>query len=270
MFRRLLCAAALGAPLSVGWAQDFSLTAQGFPDVRWQGGAFVVEGMGESGVFDTRRARVLEGPQKEAFLAKEDGEAVTLTPSRTSPDGKSKAVVVVNAAAAGGAWVGDQFRPAGITSAELRVERDGRAMVSRNWLHGVLEATTLWSPDGRYVAWVLTTSDWSGMDGSRSFQVVVGPGRGTRTQVLAAAEVLAKGSPKLLDAVEKAGLTLAFVGPAKKARPRSVVYAAKGFEADAQRLAALVPGGATVEPMSWASGADVVLAGGSSVLGGGR
>jgi len=51
---------------------------------------------------------------------------------------------------------------------------------------------------------------------------------------------------------------------AQKARPKTVVYVAKGSEAQAKALAALLPGGAAVEPLTWKVNASVVIAVGAS------
>jgi hypothetical protein len=62
----------------------------------------------------------------------------------------------------------------------------------------------------------------------------------------------------------KAGLVVAFAGEAQKERPKTVVYVAKGSEAQAKTLAALLPSGATVEPLTWKVNASVVIAVGAS------
>jgi hypothetical protein len=54
------------------------------------------------------------------------------------------------------------------------------------------------------------------------------------------------------------------VGSAQKAREKTVVYAAEGFEAQAQAIAAKVPGGAVVEPLTWKPIGDLVIALGAS------
>jgi hypothetical protein len=68
-------------------------------------------------------------------------------------------------------------------------------------------------------------------------------------------------------ALARGGFTTLRIARAQKARAQSVVYAAKGAEADAAALAALVPGGATVEALSWKSEARLVLALGTSAAG---
>jgi hypothetical protein len=52
--------------------------------------------------------------------------------------------------------------------------------------------------------------------------------------------------------------------PAKAERQVSVVYAASGYEADAAVIASRIPGGATVEPLSWRATQHVVVAVGTS------
>jgi hypothetical protein len=102
------------------------------------------------------------------------------------------------------------------------------------------------------------------------YTVIVGSGGGPRTQILAAADILAKVTPGVTKAAEGAGLTVVFTGKAKQPRDSTIVYAAEGFEEVASRAAAAMPGGATVEALSWEVAADVVVAVGKSALGGGK
>jgi hypothetical protein len=60
------------------------------------------------------------------------------------------------------------------------------------------------------------------------------------------------------------GCVVSFAGEAKKARPASVIYFAKGNEAEAKALAEKLPGGATTEPLTWETTANLVLAVGES------
>ncbi|MBN2801250.1 MAG: hypothetical protein JXX28_19070 [Deltaproteobacteria bacterium] len=61
-----------------------------------------------------------------------------------------------------------------------------------------------------------------------------------------------------------AGMGALQTGPAKAARERSVVYYAEGFKPQAEAMAAKVPGGATVEAISWEAPQHVVVALGTS------
>ncbi len=72
---------------------------------------------------------------------------------------------------------------------------------------------------------------------------------------------------KAFAALEKAGFAPTHQRAAQDARNRSVVYAAKGNEMDAARIAAALPGGATVEPLTWTAQFDVVVALGHSAQG---
>lgn len=77
-------------------------------------------------------------------------------------------------------------------------------------------------------------------------------------------EVLAPGDATagaaVADAAEKAGWAVAAMGVAKQARPKTVVFAAAGKETDAAKLAAALPGGASVEKLTWPSKAELVIA----------
>ena len=123
-----------------------------------------------------------------------------------------------------------------------------------------------WSPDGRYVAWVVSPSRFHGMDGSSLVTASVGAA-GPQVQVLGMPEVLKVATSKVTAAVEKQGAMVVFVGRAKKARATSVVYAAAGSEREAQAIAKALPGGGTVEALTWAAGVELVVALGASAGG---
>jgi hypothetical protein len=265
MKRRLFSALALAS--SVALAAPVTVTTQ-TPQVFWkEPNSFVVSTM--EGEFQlnvrTGATRSLEsqGDAPDGALGRE------LKSSRTSPDGKAKATIKVQVQTGDGAWAGGVFTPPGKLTTQLLVERDGKLSPSTSW-DGVRSADVFWSPDGRYVLWIVGTTDWMGMDGSSRVTLLVGGGGGPRTQILAAADVLEKVTPGVTKAAEASGLTVVFTGKAKKARDTTVVYAAKGFEEVAAKAAAAMPGGATVEPLSWEAGADVVIAAGRSALGGGK
>jgi len=198
------------------------------------------------------------------------GASTDLKPSRTSPDGKAKAVIKVQVQTGDGVWKGGDFTPPGkqLTTL-LQVEREGKVSTSATWT-GVLAADVYWSPDSKYVLWLLRTSESVAPGAPVSYTVIVGSGGGPRTQLLAAADILSRVSPKATEAAEGAGLTVVFIGKAKKPRDTTIVYAAKGFEEVASRAAAAMPGGATVEALNWEVAADVVVAVGKSALGGAK
>ena len=116
-------------------------------------------------------------------------------------------------------------------------------------------AAPAWSPDERRVAWSCYrhAGEWD-------YDVVVGPASGPRVEMLADATISKATIAAVAAALEKAGFFPTHAGPAQKARAATVVYAAKGFEAAAKAAAAAVPGGATVDGLSWKADADLVVA----------
>lgn len=119
----------------------------------------------------------------------------------------------------------------------------------------------IWSPDGRRVAYLVhleSATDGTGAD----YAVHFGPTRGPRVQVLGVKGLEPALYVMAASALEKAGLTPTSTGEAKDAHPSTVVFAAKGFEADARKAAQALRG-ATVEPLTWKPGYELVV-----VLGG--
>ncbi len=111
---------------------------------------------------------------------------------------------------------------------------------------------TYWSPDNKHVALIYDFYSESGHHVySETFavrpriQVVGHPSQND-------AEALADMQYKLMDTGPTA------VGPAKKKRDDTVIYAAKGYELEASSVQRIA--GGTVEPLAWASPADVVVA----------
>ena len=98
----------------------------------------------------------------------------------------------------------------------------------------------------------------------------VGSAGGPRVHLLADKSMLAKAGPAVASAIEKAGFAPLYMGLSKKARDASVVYSAAGSEEAAARIAAAIPGGATVDKLSWETQADVVVAIGKTAAKGGK
>jgi hypothetical protein len=119
----------------------------------------------------------------------------------------------------------------------------------------------VWSPDGRRVAYLVhleSATDGSGIN----YAVRFGPTQGPRVQVLGVKGTMPALYVVAASALEKAGLTPISAGEAKNPHPNTVVFAAKGFEADARKAAQALRG-ATVEPLTWKPGYELVV-----VLGG--
>jgi hypothetical protein len=262
-FLTLLAATALAAPVEV---DRYSGSIQGWTQDSQQ---FVWTEEDRVMVLSGRTGTVTEADNFEAF--KKRHPMAKVVASRTSPDGKATAEMkIVTSPAANAGWADNTWRPAATELVELRVVRDGVSSVSVNWRAGAYTVSPFWSPNGLRVAWVVNPSDRMSMDGTTDCMVEIGGGGGPKIHLLAEKSILAEGTKKVGAALEAAGYPPLFVGAAKKARESSVVYAVKGKEAIAAKIAAAVPGGATVEKLDWATQADVVVAVGKSALKGGK
>ncbi len=147
----------------------------------------------------------------------------------------------------------------GKDAASELVEQQMAGMYSPHWT-----ATPFWDPSGHRVAFVLSeavTKTMRGPDGGR-LQYVIVP-CGPRVDVVAPAG-LDKAAAPVADAVEKAGFTVVSIGAAKAARTQTVVYADAAHTEIASKLAAAIPGGATVDKLTWKPKADIVVAVGDS------
>jgi hypothetical protein len=138
--------------------------------------------------------------------------------------------------------------------------------IGSDWRLLGMAARPAWSPDCRLVAWVLA--------GYPPSDAATGPWLPDRTVVVRPAgpliHIMAHGSaPQTVDPIYDALRGAGFaphVGPkAMKDREATVVYTSGPAKAVAEKVAAAIPGGATVEPLTWATPADLVVAAGRSV-----
>lgn len=244
-------------------AEPVSTTVWDEPEVAWADGRFLFKGA-ETYAWDPRggAAVVLRGDQVPS--------ADPLVASRTSPDGSSKADIAIIFPGEEGAWANAIWTPRSPARVELRVERRGRSTVVYVWSGAISSARVFWSPDGAYTAWVIRGSSWSGMDGGHSVSFVVAGGGAPRAQILGAPDLLPKVTRRIAEAIEPSGVAVVFIGKATKGRDTTVVYAAEGFEEVAAEVAKAIPGGAEVEKLTWAAGAELVIAAGKSAAGGGK
>jgi hypothetical protein len=96
--------------------------------------------------------------------------------------------------------------------------------------------------------------------GSRKFVIVP---CGLRVSVVGPADASAI-KDKVSDVLEKGGYNVSDIGPAKAKRAATVVYADAANTAEAEKLAKTIPGGATVDKLTWKPKADIVVAVGDS------
>lgn len=125
-------------------------------------------------------------------------------------------------------------------------------------------ATAFWDPSGRRVLIALEEAQARTMrgpagGGSDTRVIACGP----RVEVLATKALEARRDP-VADAIEKAGFAVTRLGNAEEARTATKIYAGKDHQAAAQKIAAAIPGGATVEPLTWKPKAEIVVALGDS------
>jgi hypothetical protein len=130
-----------------------------------------------------------------------------------------------------------------------------------------------WSPDGLRVAWVIQDPP---MKSCRmacpepDSTALIGPAVGPRLHVLGDAGKDKAILATIIPALHKGGFAPTLVGVAQTHRAASVVYARKAVQAEAKALAAIVPGGATVDVLNWGAPAEIVLALGDSAFGGAK
>jgi hypothetical protein len=211
---------------------------------------------------------------------------VASAPLACAPPGEAAADVQLSGKGVKGSWKKDvyRFEFGGDPMAEekaaaftLSVKRGGKSWPSASWkavqgnaaMGGALSGRVraCFAPGGRRVAWIAEREpgimrdpgDWS---------ILVGPAAGPRIQLVADRALLLQAAAKVGAALEAAGLasTASKVSNEKTARPATVVYAAAGFEAEAQKLAAAVPGGATVGKMDWKAPFDLVVGIGATAM----
>lgn len=193
---------------------------------------------------------------------------------RASPDGKSTAEVELKGNK--GAWKGAVFEYFGVDDpTEVATSHGGTALLvgvggrrhlvaNAEWAGAKGHVEPSWSSDGSAVVFVVTNVASSAM-AEPDIAIVAARPTALAIEVLTPKQ-LARGAGKVGDALEKAGFRVLSFGPAQDMRERSVLYVAKGFEEQAKAVAAAVPGGASIEPLSWKTNTDIVVAVGASAL----
>jgi hypothetical protein len=123
------------------------------------------------------------------------------------------------------------------------------------------------APGGKRVAWIVER-DSGMMRDPGDYAVLIGPNGGPRIQLVADKSILAAAAQKVGAALEAAGIiaTASKASNEKKPRPTSVIYAATGFEAEAQKLAQAMPGGATVAKLDWKAPFEIVVGIGATAM----
>ncbi|HSP79379.1 MAG TPA: LytR C-terminal domain-containing protein, partial [Myxococcaceae bacterium] len=94
--------------------------------------------------------------------------------------------------------------------------------------------------------------------GGVDFDVAFGPVQGPRVQVLGVKGTPPESFTKVQAALEGAGFAPIADGEAKARHPTTVIFAAKGFEAEAKKAAAVLPD-AKVDKLTWKPGYELVV-----------
>jgi hypothetical protein len=117
------------------------------------------------------------------------------------------------------------------------------------------------------VAWIVVR-DTGMMRDPGEFLILVGPNGTPRIQLVADKSILADAAAKVGAALETAGFVTTNSKASNEKTPRAatVIYAAAGFEALAQKLAAAVPGGASVAKLDWKAPFEIVVGIGATAL----
>ncbi len=199
--------------------------------------------------------RFLGETDAAAFLAKTPLDSAIA--SRTSPDGKSIAEVVVDASDTSGSWMKGVWKAEKSSAWDLSVTRNGVTTTAGTASPADL-AEVFWSPDGRYTAWILSVASRGMRDPGSQQLVIASDGRPTASVVMEKAK-LAAWAPKISALIDQGGYAVLATSAAQKARPSSVVFVKGGQEKAAKELAAKLPGGATVELLTWPSATDIVV-----------
>jgi hypothetical protein len=116
----------------------------------------------------------------------------------------------------------------------------------------------LHDPVGHRIAWF-----WLFVTRNRGTDepvVRLGPSAGPKIELRASKELLPRVIPAVTARLEEAGFYPTSAKPSRDEHRTSEVFAAPGFEEAARQIAALVPGGAAVKPLDWASDFSIVVA----------
>jgi hypothetical protein len=234
-------------------------------------------------VFDAHLGNDLFAPQEltpeqyKQFVARRP--LAPLKTGQQSPDGKRQ--LQVSSKDKEGRWEKGEFHVTGVSPWTGDSGEEARVPPPSTFRFGVKEGKKtwpssdftfehgnqsqrvefIWSPDGRRVAYLVhleSATDGGGSD----YWLKFGPTQGPRVQVLGVKGTIPALYVLAVSALEKAGLTPISTGEAKDSHPSTVVFAAKGFEADARKAAQALRG-ATVAPLTWKPGYELVV-----VLGG--
>jgi hypothetical protein len=223
---------------------------------------------------------------KAAFDAWKAAHPTSCSTAITAPDGQAHADVKVSGKGVHGkwkknrfeyGWEGDDFAEEKQAFFTLGVQRDGKTIQSASAATNQSMAaqgaalsgsvSLCWSPDSRRVLWSVKRQPGMMRDEGDE-KLLVGPTGTPRIQLVADKSVLVKVAAAVGAVLDQAGFTPtdSKASNEKTPRPATVIYAAAGFEEIAKKVAAAVPGGATVAALDWKAPFDVIVGIGATAL----
>lgn len=240
---------------SSAFAETLTIKGRSINDAGWSesGTVFWIKFDSAKYAFDARTQKPVPFFGGISSQADSKGAEITMTP-------------------VGGEWRDGAWQRLPVKEVTLAVS----GSVVGKWAGEPSEVHTFFSPDSKRLAWVIRPVLAPGpyvdrRDRSQdSWIIVLSTAGAPRVRVTAEKAISDKAIPALYDALEKAAAVVTGTDQALKARATSVVYAAEGQEDFAATVAKAIPGGATVEKLTWQTEAEVVVAAGNSVLGGAK
>jgi hypothetical protein len=196
---------------------------------------------------------------QKSFQAWLDQHPLVLKQGRESADGKASVEVE-----GPGDWSDGLYVFPAAKDPDAERERNVSVYIRRGkerWLALVRRTAGLagalsfyWSPDGRRLAAHMALQSCSTQPCERYHEMVLVTGQQPRIIVIGDSSVFGgpDASPSVLNALDKLGPspTMGVRLRSGEARRKSCVYFAPGFEAEAKKAAAVIPGGASTEALS--------------------
>jgi hypothetical protein len=207
----------------------------------------------------TSEPKQLGPPELKKWLATHP--LVAVVSGRNSPDKKRVADVALDLST--GSWSDDTFEADPQSGFHLVVAHDGlKEEVGLAYTGDSVNVS--WTADGKHTLWVVYRRGHMVRDPGSS-NLIIGTDGTTSVAVVAPREQL-KTAQKVAEALSRAGFDVGSVAPAMKPRDKSVVFSDAAHTDLATKLAAAVPGGATVEKLTWRSNFDLVVSLGPGAL----
>jgi hypothetical protein len=179
--------------------------------------------------------------------------------ARSSPDGRGTAEVAFGAGAPRGRWSGGAWTATASPEWSLTV-RNGGELPSASAVGGTA-LTPYWSPDGTRIAWIVSHAAHGQRDvGFEDLEIGAASSGAIGLSIDRARHALL--APAVADLLEKSGRVVVPIQSMER-RDRTRVLARPPFAATAAKIAAQIPGGASVGPLDARKSLDMIVVLGS-------